>query len=151
MSKSEITAARRALLKAEIDKQGLSVVAKNANKPASQIKDMVAGRKTFGDRIAIELGPLIRPDMPRDWLVYPEMAPNDPYPGNHAVTHLVSKESTRQQEKSDIENSHEIPDAVLALARRIGKIPPDLYPMIEGALLGVEAIVDQRRIAANGD
>jgi len=47
-------------------------VAKKAGKPDRQINDMAAGRKPFGDRISKQIGPLIRPDLPRDWLIYPE-------------------------------------------------------------------------------
>ncbi len=71
MNRTNIVASRRELLDAEVARQGLSIVARLAQKPASQIKDMIAGRKTFGDSIAIEIGPRIRPDLPKEWLVYP--------------------------------------------------------------------------------
>jgi len=73
MTKDEIVAARRTLLAREISSQGLSVVAKLSKKPDRQINDMAAGRKSFGDGIAKEIGPLIRPDLSRDWLVYPDL------------------------------------------------------------------------------
>lgn len=75
MTKQETVEARRALLSAEIKSRGLSVVAKAAEKPDRQIKDMAMGRKSFGDGIAKEIGPRIRPDLPKQWLVYPEIVP----------------------------------------------------------------------------
>lgn len=72
MREDAVVVGRRALLSREIESQGLSVVAKKAGKPDRQINDMAAGRKPFGDRISKQIGPLIRPDLPRDWLIYPE-------------------------------------------------------------------------------
>jgi len=36
-----------------------------------QINDMASGRKSFGDKVAREIGPLIRADLPDDWLLTP--------------------------------------------------------------------------------
>lgn len=74
MNKNQIAAARSALLKAEIARTGLTKVAALAGKPVRQINDMAAGRKSFGDGIAKEIGPKIWPDKPREWLVYPEIS-----------------------------------------------------------------------------
>lgn len=68
---NDIKSLRRQLLKTEIEEQGLAVVAKKAGKPDRQINDMAAGRKTFGDKIARAIGPLIRPDLAPDWLLSP--------------------------------------------------------------------------------
>jgi phage repressor protein C with HTH and peptisase S24 domain len=43
---------RRAILERFVDQYGLTAVAKRFKKPASQINDMVAGRKSFGDKVA---------------------------------------------------------------------------------------------------
>lgn len=70
MTKKDLLEARRRLLDAEIKRIGLTELARRAKKPVRQISDMAAGRKTFGDGVAIEIGPKIRPDLPREWLVY---------------------------------------------------------------------------------
>lgn len=67
----DIVQIRRELLAAEVERQGQSVVANKAKKADRQIADMIAGRKSFGDKIAREIGPLIRPDLPLDWLLSP--------------------------------------------------------------------------------
>jgi hypothetical protein len=71
MNKTELAAARAALLKTQIELLGLTEVARRANKPVRQINDMAAGRKSFGHAISMEIGPLIRPDLGSDWLLYP--------------------------------------------------------------------------------
>lgn len=55
MNRTERTAQRRAELKKIVDHLGLSVVATKTGKPASQINDMIAGRKSFGEQVAREL------------------------------------------------------------------------------------------------
>ena len=72
MDRKQLAKLRADLLANEISKQGLSTIARLAKKPPSQIADMAKGRKTFGDPVSKEIGPLIRPDLPRDWLVFPE-------------------------------------------------------------------------------
>lgn len=69
-------AARRAILAIEIEANGLANVARKAGKPDRQINDMAAGRKAFGDRIARDIEPLLRADLPAGWLVFatPETA-----------------------------------------------------------------------------
>lgn len=73
MKRDPITEARAKLLADEISRQGLANVARKAGKPDRQILDMAAGRKSFGDRIAREIGEKIRPDLDRSWLIYPEV------------------------------------------------------------------------------
>lgn len=68
---TEMVAARRKLLALEVESKGLANVSRMAKKPDRQISDMVTGRKAFGDRVAREIGPLIRPDLPKDWLLSP--------------------------------------------------------------------------------
>lgn len=77
-----ITQMRQALLRREIERQGLAHLARLCGKPDRQINDMAAGRKSFGSTIAQEIGPKIRPDLPRDWLVFAEL-PIDAYE-NHS-------------------------------------------------------------------
>ena len=78
MDKKLMTKLRQDLLKREIERQGLANVARLCGKPDRQINDMAAGRKSFGSTIAQEIGPKIRPDLPRDWLVWAEL-PVDRY------------------------------------------------------------------------
>ena len=82
MDKKMLTAMRRELLRREIERQGLAHLARLCGKPDRQINDMAAGRKSFGSTIAQEIGPKIRPDLPRDWLVFAEI-PIDAY--EHSV------------------------------------------------------------------
>ena len=48
----DIANIRRANMQALVDRYGLSVVAKQACKPDRQINDMLAGRKSFGEKVA---------------------------------------------------------------------------------------------------
>lgn len=67
---ADLVERRRALLKQEINKKSLADVSRLAGKPDRQINDMVEGRKAFGDGVAREIGQKIRPDLPRDWLIF---------------------------------------------------------------------------------
>lgn len=68
--------ARRTIIAKEIEADCLANIARKAGKPDRQINDMVAGRKAFGDRVARDLEPLLRPDLAPGWLVFatPETA-----------------------------------------------------------------------------
>jgi len=112
MTKQEIVEARRALLSAEISKRGLSVVAKAANKPDSQILDMATGRKAFGDGIAKEIGPKIRPELPREWLIYPETIDAD-YP---------TSSDSQPQRQTAMENISELSRAPSLRELRINEL-----------------------------
>ena len=70
MTEKELADERRRLLTLEIAEQGLSSIAVRLKKPSSQILDMATGRKSFGDGAARIMGPIIRPDLPRDWLIF---------------------------------------------------------------------------------
>lgn len=70
MTEKELADERRRLLNLEIKDQGLSSIAGRLKKPSSQILDMAMGRKSFGDGAARIMGPIIRPDLPRDWLIF---------------------------------------------------------------------------------
>jgi hypothetical protein len=59
---------RRRALRALIARDGLSVVAKRAKKPERQLNDMVAGRKSFGEKVAREIEANLAPDEPSGWL-----------------------------------------------------------------------------------
>lgn len=112
MTKQETVQARRDLLSAEIGKRSLSAVAEAAGKPASQILDMATGRKAFGDGIAKEIGPKIRPDLPREWLIYPETT-DAPYP---------TSSDSQPQRHIAMENVSEIPKAMSLRELRINEL-----------------------------
>jgi len=59
---------RRAKLKAMVEAEGLSVVAKKFKKPDRQINDMIAGRKSFGEKVARSMEENYAPNSPRGWL-----------------------------------------------------------------------------------
>ncbi|MDR1708596.1 MAG: helix-turn-helix domain-containing protein [Candidatus Accumulibacter sp.] len=103
MKNQDIAQRRRELLKAEISKQGLSVVARRANKPDRQINDMAAGRKSFGAEIAAEIGEMIRPDLPRDWLIFADFREDRyrPLPtiGEHMMTTGEKIREERERKK----------------------------------------------------
>ncbi|WP_316855710.1 S24 family peptidase [Ralstonia mannitolilytica] len=49
---SDVSTTRRRVLERLVDRYGLAQVAKRMGKPASQINDMLAGRKSFGEKVA---------------------------------------------------------------------------------------------------
>lgn len=63
--------ARRTLLRQEVQAHGQAEVSRRAQKPDRQIGDLIAGRVSFGDRIAKDIEQ-IRPDLPQGWLVFAE-------------------------------------------------------------------------------
>lgn len=82
---TDIQQIRRQKLAKLVDEYNLAVVAKRIGKPASQISDMLAGRKSFGEKVARAIETSWGPDMPSGWLdsdVYSERyeAPGDDTP-----------------------------------------------------------------------
>lgn len=59
---------RRKNLSVLVDAHGLAVVARRAGKPDRQIKDIIAGRKSFGEKIARAIEAAYDPDAPLGWL-----------------------------------------------------------------------------------
>lgn len=59
---------RRKTLQALVDRDTLSAVARAAGKPPSQIKDMLAGRKSFGEKVARAIEDAYRPGGGYGWL-----------------------------------------------------------------------------------
>lgn len=74
MPEDPVIQLRRALLRAAVAASRLTDIAEKCEKPARQIKDMIEGRKAFGDRIARELEPKLRPNAPHGWLLFPTAA-----------------------------------------------------------------------------
>jgi len=59
---------RRHNLARLVDEHGLATIARKAGKPASQINDMVVGRKSFGEKVARSLEKALDPVAPPMWL-----------------------------------------------------------------------------------
>lgn len=59
---------RRANLGAIVERDGLASVAKRVGKPDRQINDMLAGRKSFGEKVARDIEKKYAPDLSPGWL-----------------------------------------------------------------------------------
>lgn len=59
---------RRAKLSLIVEKMGLSIAAKRFGKPDRQINDMIAGRKSFGEKVARDMETHFAPDLEPGWL-----------------------------------------------------------------------------------
>lgn len=81
MKNDDTTRARRQLLADLVAARGQANVARQAQKADRQIADLVAGRVSFGDRLARNLEPLLRPDLPPGWLVFAHPGQPVPAPG----------------------------------------------------------------------
>ena len=62
---------RRANLRFLIERDGLSSVARRAEKPDRQLNDMVAGRKSFGEKVARAIELNLDPSLKPGWLDSP--------------------------------------------------------------------------------
>lgn len=62
---------RRENLQALVDRNGLASTAKRFGKPDRQINDMLAGRKSFGEKVARGMEAKYAPDRPLGWLDIP--------------------------------------------------------------------------------
>lgn len=65
---NNVTIARRKNLERLVDECGLARIAERAGKPPSQIRDMLAGRKSFGEKIARDLEKALEPTRAPLWL-----------------------------------------------------------------------------------
>ncbi|MGA4006009.1 LexA family transcriptional regulator [Ralstonia nicotianae] len=65
---SDATTTRRLNLERLVNKYGLAQVAKRMGKPASQISDMLAGRKSFGEKVARAMERAWDASLPALWL-----------------------------------------------------------------------------------
>jgi hypothetical protein len=62
---------RRSILRAIVERDGLSVAAKRFGKPDRQINDMIAGRKAFGEKVARAMEKNYAPERDPGWLDQP--------------------------------------------------------------------------------
>lgn len=65
---SDLPNIRRRNLARLVEQHGLAVVAKRVGKPASQVNDMIAGRKSFGEKVARAMELAWDGDQPTHWL-----------------------------------------------------------------------------------
>lgn len=65
---TDLSTTRRQNLGRLVDQYGLTQVAKRVAKPASQIRDMLSGRKSFGEKVARAMERAWDSDMPLNWL-----------------------------------------------------------------------------------
>lgn len=68
---NELADIRRTNLRAIIDREGLAVAARRFQKPDRQLNDMLAGRKSFGEKVARAMERNYDPAMPPGWLDLP--------------------------------------------------------------------------------
>lgn len=59
---------RRENLRRIVEREGLAVASRKFGKPDRQINDMLAGRKSFGEKVAHQMEAHYAPDRPRGWL-----------------------------------------------------------------------------------
>lgn len=64
----DIADTRRKNLQRLVQSEGLSVVARKCGKPDRQINDMLAGRKSFGEKVARAIEKKLSPEKPTGWL-----------------------------------------------------------------------------------
>lgn len=62
---------RREKLRQIVEEMGLAAAARRFGKPDRQINDMLAKRKSFGERVAREMEEAFAPDLPAGWLDEP--------------------------------------------------------------------------------
>lgn len=109
----DIKQLRRAKLELIVAKVGLSTFAKIVKKPDSQIRDMIAGRKSFGEKITRQFEERYAPELGRGWF-------DDPEGSNLPVT-----------DKCDLCGAHQIPQYDTHAAMGTGLILPDQPGVIQ--------------------
>lgn len=62
---------RRENLRKIVERDGLAVAARQFGKPDRQINDMIAGRKSFGEKVARDMEENYAPNMPAGWMSKP--------------------------------------------------------------------------------
>jgi len=76
---------RRKTLATLVARDGLANAAKKFGKPDRQLNDMLAGRKSFGEKVARAMELKYAPDRPTGWLSNPDDLP----PYQEPITHLA--------------------------------------------------------------
>lgn len=157
MDNSALTNTRRELLAKEVGERGLSVIAKLVGKPDSQIKDMIAGRKSFGDKVAREIGPIIRPDLRPDWLLSPSSSAPQPAQVKEESTEYTqptSRAAAIANAISQLADDHPALDAIemiLAGAGIKALAPQQADPELAGKIKPRRFDLQQRKTSARTD
>jgi hypothetical protein len=79
---NELAELRKANLRAIVERDGLTSAARRFQKPDRQLNDMLAGRKSFGEKVARAMERSYDPSLPPGWLDLPPDAPPLPEPSN---------------------------------------------------------------------
>ena len=82
---------RRQNLALLVEQEGLANVARRAGKPDRQINDMLAGRKSFGEKVARDIEARLAPEHPAGWL---DLPPGE-NPGHAASAPLLPAAATQ--------------------------------------------------------
>jgi len=77
---NELAELRKANLRAIVERDGLTSAARRFQKPDRQLNDMLAGRKSFGEKVARAMERSYDPSLPPGWLDLPPDAPPPPLP-----------------------------------------------------------------------
>lgn len=71
---NELAELRKANLRAIVERDGLTSAARRFQKPDRQLNDMLAGRKSFGEKVARAMERSYDPSLPPGWLDLPPAA-----------------------------------------------------------------------------
>lgn len=71
---TDIADIRRENLRRLVERDGLSSIAKRAGKPDRQLNDMIAGRKSFGEKVARAIEAALDPARRAGWLDMPNLS-----------------------------------------------------------------------------
>lgn len=118
---NKIADVRRANLRFLIEREGLSSVARRAGKPDRQLNDMVAGRKSFGEKVARDIESHLDPSLKPGWLDQPTYdAGAVPAATLLAVAELLSLSANVEPAKHPARSE---PASVSPSLERVGRVP----------------------------
>lgn len=124
---NNIASIRRENLRRLVERDGLSLVAKHANKPARQLNDMLAGRKSFGEKVARAIELEMDPSRPPGWL--------DTQPPGCDENHTHKPElspSANTQGASALPKSHENNKEIQVRSSAVVRAFPKDFPKEDG-------------------
>lgn len=124
----KLVARRRQLLKQEIAKSSQADVARRAGKPDRQIGDMAEGRKAFGDSVAREIGPKLRPDLPRDWLIFADEFLIDT--GNVTAFEMRARSKREDRIQSVVKMIRSMNDSGIGTVEAVARMEVERNPLI---------------------
>lgn len=92
---TDIQEIRRKTLAAIVERDGLASAARRFGKPDRQINDMIAGRKSFGEKVARAMESAYDPSLPSGWLdgvKKPAKQNTSAYSTEHKATEIHARE-----------------------------------------------------------